>query len=137
MILFCKLNQQELIHSSLHSTKSDHDFILESQQLLDADVREKSFKSIKKRQFLTKGRMVKQVNSIEEIMKARFGTEALLHSGDIPACILCAFQQAGKKNTTINPHVCFVITTIHLERNMEAAMKLIQVPKQQSLVYWF
>jgi hypothetical protein len=72
------------------------------------DIREQSFTKIKKRKVWTKGRMVKQVHSIEEIIRARFGSEELLRPGDIPACVLCAAQQHedgknGKK--TIEPFV--------------------------------
>jgi hypothetical protein len=58
---------------------------------------EKSFTNIKKRKAWTKGRMVKQVDSIEEIIRARFGSEELLFPGDIPACVLCAAQHEDAK----------------------------------------
>ena len=41
--------------------------------------------------------MVKQVDSIEEIIRARFGSEELLRPGDIPACVLCAAQHEDAK----------------------------------------
>lgn len=86
----------------LSKNKTIDEFLVEAREMLD-DIRETSFGNLKQRKVWAKGRMVKQMHSIEEIVCNRFGSEELYCPDSIPAFALSAARHVGSK--VIKPFV--------------------------------